>query len=244
MLKSVYENGGFYIGEYETGIEEAARNLTLYVWDGSANDGDGDYVQANLNDIDLDNDDWYYTVSGPAVIKQNVLPYNGITLPQAEVKAETLATGGKEASLLFGLQWDLVLKHLSNKEVATNLLTGDSHTWGNYYDTAYEIPNNATFKYSINYGATFINDEYSKTNSESVLLTTGAYDSFSKFNIYDLAGNVEEWTLEYTSDTNNPCAVRGGNFNYYGSSFPASLRYYYNTPMHSDYRFGFRTSLY
>ena len=40
---------------------------------------------------------------------------------------------------MFGVQWDLVLKHLSNKGVSESLLKTDSSTWGNYYNQPFEI---------------------------------------------------------------------------------------------------------
>lgn len=44
----------------------------------------------------------------------------------------------------------------------------------------------------------------------SILLTTGASDTCKKMNIYDLAGNVEEYTLESgTVSTTKPCICRG-----------------------------------
>ena len=42
-----------------------------------------------------------------------------------------------------------------------------------------------------------------------MLLTTGASEDAKKMNIYDFAGNAWEWTLEKTSSTSSPCAVRG-----------------------------------
>jgi formylglycine-generating sulfatase enzyme len=75
------------------------------------------------------------------------------------------------------------------------------------------------------------------------LLSTGASDTFSKQGIYDLAGNVWEWTLEYTTNPNYPSARRGGcNFNI-GAECTATSR---NNSETSDmYRStGFRTALY
>ena len=77
-----------------------------------------------------------------------------------------------------------------------------------------------------------------------MLLTTGASEDTKKMNIYDFAGNVYEWTLEtYTSNTNNPSAIRGGNYYYNGSNYPASFRGNISTT--SSYNdLGFRPSLY
>ena len=75
-----------------------------------------------------------------------------------------------------------------------------------------------------------------------MLLTTGASNDFSKQNIYDIAGNVNEWTLEYTFNTERPYARRGGS--YWDGSFecPASCRKTV-LPGSSD-SIGFRVSLY
>lgn len=101
-------------------------------------------------------------------------------------------------------------------------------------------------KYSSNNGTTFTAcpNPYKKESSSSILLTTGADNSFSVQNIYDIAGNVDEWTLENTSNTNCPCAPREGFYLTTGSSLPASN--YVNRDATSSLGFvrGFRVSLY
>ena len=62
-------------------------------------------------------------------------------------------------------------------------------------------------------------------------------------NIYDLAGNVVEWTLEKSTDTDSPCAYRGGGCNFSGSGGPASYRNDDSTS-YSTYVIGFRPALY
>ena len=158
---------------------------------------------------------------------------------------------------MFGVQWDLVLKHLSNKGVSDSLLKTDSSTWGNYHNQAFTIDRG---KYSqaspwitfIDYTTPTANKvtveggvstKVGTTYENSILLTTGASDNNSRYNIYDLAGNVFEWTLEKPANTNYPCAYRGGDFYYTGSSVPASYRDVSN-PIGSSFDIGFRCSLY
>ena len=88
-----------------------------------------------------------------------------------------------------------------------------------------------------------VSSAYTKPSNSYVLLTTGASNKFSLCNISDLAGNVWEWTLEYTSDTNGPCARRGGICSGDGSSYPTSYRARTNTAF-SGYVSGFRFTLY
>ena len=209
MLKSVYENGGFYIGKYEVGTE------TL----------------RTTKDVPLTT----------PVIKEGAYPYNYVTNKQAQEKSKELATGGKTTSLMFGIQWDLVLKHIENKNGKTQAeLKNDSTTWGNYNNAEFEITKG---KYSTNYGNTFteVKGTYPKPRS-SVLLTTGATERNSVLNIYDLAGNEFEWTLEKSTTANSPSVSRGGHYNSDGSNDPASYRTS-NTTSISYSNFSFRPAL-
>ena len=218
MLKSVYKNGGFYIGKYETGIEDAPRT--------SGNSS--------------------ITPTEVPVIKQNVYPYNYVTCSQAQTLASNMEHGDRTTSLLFGVQWDLTLKYLEKKGTSKADLGRDSTSWGNYGNNAWSITNE-NLKYA-EYKNSFLQSwttatEKSKTDSERILLSTGADESFSKMGIYDLAGNVWEWTLENASKTDYPCAIRGGSCAYTGSGSPASYRN--NSDAASvSYFYGFRCVLY
>ena len=212
MLKSVYQNGGFYIGKYETGTETARTRTS-----GSS--------------------------STAPVIKQNAYPYNYVTCSQAQTLASNMEHGDRTTSLMFGVQWDLVMKYLETKGTSQADLKTNSTSWGNYSNNAWNITN-ANLKYAPNGSGWTTATEKSKTANEEILLSTGADDSFSKMGIYDLAGNVWEWTLEYTSNTDNPCAIRGGNYYNSGSSIPAGNRnnFYFTTGLYADV--GFRLALY
>ena len=219
MLKSVYQNGGFYIGKYETGIENAPKT-----------DGDENTAPTEI-----------------PVIKQNAYPYNYVTCSQAQTLANNMKSGNHTSSLMFGVQWNLVLKYLETKGTSQMDLKTDSTSWGNYINNAWNITNSNS-KYAIyddkleNFdwtsGAYGIKDSYT-----SVLLSTGASDDFSKQGIYDLAGNVWEWTLEYASDSRYPCAIRGGYYNLSGNLYPAAYRGNHSTTNFLN-TFGFRVVLY
>ena len=223
MLKSVYENGGFYVGRYETGIAyDDVNGLRSF---GSA--------YSTLHEA-----------KQTPVIKANAYPYNWVRRTQAKVLAESMYSGDRTSSLMFGVQWDLVLAFMHNKgEVADSTLTGDSKTIGNYKDNLWNVTNTSA-KYSTDSGASWPACPKAKGESEaSILLTTGADTSFGVMNIYDIAGNVWEWTLEMTYDTSIPCASRGGVCVGSGSSYPASRRIDSGTSFSSGV-VGFRVSLY
>ena len=223
MLKSVYLNGGFYVGRYEAGIG------------------------TNRTSEGPTNSDGKYTIEGMPVpvSKADAYPYTWVTRTQAQNLASKVNSGAKTSSLMFGVQWDLVLAFMHNKgNIADSTLTSNSTAIGNYSDNLWTIKN-AKAQYSTNYGKTFTAcpNPFKKESSSDILLTTGADSSFSVQNIYDIAGNVWEWTLEKTSDTDNPCAFRGGFYSRTGSDIPAAYRSY-NSTDYSYVSIGFRVSLF
>ncbi len=198
MLKSIYTNGGFWIGRYEVGI-------------------DGDV--ARTSHIDITSDD-------RAVVKQNKIPYNYVTRDEAQKLATRMNYEECTSSLIFGVQWDLTLKHIENKIMEKNdnsdiktKLTSNSTTIGNYNNNLWNIAN-ANVKYSIDNGSSFDVCIYQKKSKSNVLLTTGADEDFLLMNIYDIAGNVWEWTLEFYT-TSYPCVSRGGSYSSDGLEYPA-----------------------
>lgn len=145
---------------------------------------------------------------------------------------------GATSTLCYGVQWDAAMKFVEDSTHSTS----NSTNWGNYYDNAWNITR-TTASYSEDDGESYtpITSNKEKTSSESFLLTTGASDSFKAKNIFDLAGNVYEWTMEADSSTGRVC--RGGRYGGNGSDYPASCRSSHD-PTISDYDFGFRSALY
>ena len=226
MLKSVYENGGFYVGRYEAGIDTTAgTNRT--------------------SNTDKNSNGKYTMPSTTPVSRADAYPYTWVTRTQAQNLASNVNSGTKTSSLMFGVQWDLVLAFMHNKgNIADSTLTSNSTTMGNYKVNLWTIKN-ANAKYSTNSGSTFTAcpNPFKKESESEILLTTGADSSFSVQNIYDIAGNVWKFTLERSPYTNVLCARRGGGFNVTGSDYPAALRFNVSTDF-SGFNIGFRVSLF
>ena len=243
MLKSVYENGGFYVGRYEAGIG------------------------TNRTSEGPTNSDGKYTIEGMPVpvSKADAYPYTYVTRTQAQNLASKVNAGTKTSSLMFGVQWDLVLAFMSKdtaKITSTDVLTKDSTTIGNYLNSTFDL-NRGKYAQYINaentwnnfdsaLGSIVVSNETTgkmkKTEQSSykngILLTTGGTEQSKVMNIYDIAGNVFEWTLEKTSfPPIHPCVHRGGYCDLTGSSDPVAYRDNGSSD-ESDSGTGFRVSLF
>ena len=82
-------------------------------------------------------------------------------------------------------------------------------------------------------------------------IATGSSDNTRTNNIYDLAGNMWEWTTETKIRKNNGnntnytfAVLRGGSFLSGGSNFAVVFRYGYSTVSFSNVNIGFRAVLY
>ena len=131
--------------------------------------------------------------------------------------------------LMYGIEWDSILNWLNgnatiskdgqNTAMGLTDLQTNSCSWGNFNDST---GNAATNK---GYPQTTGKSEYWKAN-----------------NIYDLAGNVWEWTQEKWS-TSTFRASRGGHYNFGGDKYPAAHRSSDIGSFTNEY-VGFRSSFY
>ena len=154
--------------------------------------------------------------STKAVVQKNNTNINNQTWYTMYKVCKTIKANDNVAtSMLWGCQWDATLRWMqtsSNSDVA-NFPT-NSEGKGNYSGTQGD------------------------TNTP---IPTGSNSSYSVNNIYDMAGNVCDWTIEAFNTYNR--VVRGGGYYRTASVYPASNRDY-SLPTDSGSNLGCRSTLY
>jgi len=166
------------------------------------------------------------STSNKISIKANQAPYNYVTRTQAVSLAEGFATkqGYKaKTKLVSSYAWDTTISFLQK----VNSDYGSSSEEGNY--------KNITFSYTDITGAS-----QTKASGSEVLVPTG--QTTPVCNIYDMGGNVWEWTTESYSNTNSPSALRGGGCNHNFANSPAGIRSHSSGTANAD--LGFRLTLF
>ena len=217
MIDSVEKYGGFYIGRYETG------NLNQ------------DVAVVQKGNTSISSQTWYtmYKKCKTLSDENNNIETSMIWGNQFDRTLMWLIESGEknnniETSMIWGNQWDRTLMWLiESGEKTKEEVISDSTSWGNY--------RNATFTYTNSSGSTV-----TKNQNFGTTIPTGSTEYTKANNIYDLAGNVWDWTMEANSSRGR--VVRGGNYDGNGSS-PARNRSY-DGPTYSYSNYGCRVSLY
>ena len=148
-------------------------------------------------------------------------------------KSPRLSTGGANVHMIWGTQWDQTLKWLIDTNNKTYKQVGsDSTSWGNYYNNSFTYYTNTS------------KSTATKASSSSKRIPSGAYEGANANNVFDLAGNVWDWTCESDgSGTGYYRYNRGGICSFYGYYSPAAYRNY-GVPYDSSNVVGLRCALY
>ena len=137
-----------------------------------------------------------------------------------------------ETGIIWGNQWDRTLIWLiESKNKTKEEICKNSTSWGNYED--------ATFEYLDNSGSKIV-----KELGHGVTIPTGSTEYTKANNIYDLVGNVNDFTIESTGSQRQ---CRGGYcFSTGMGLYPhtAAYRNNWSFPSGSGYSFGCRAMLY
>lgn len=224
MLASVNSNQGFYIGRYEVGFigETAKTTYTSYTTDPTQEEIDSETEKLV---VQKDAQIYNYVPWGSAM--DDITAYNCGTdeSPAYVIGAVELATNFDKVNNYSGVTSTLIYGiqwDMVLRYVADeNHNVNDSSSWGNYAPS----PN------------------------DGILQTTGKNSAWQAKKIYDLAGNIREYTMECASQMNNGSTnfdyrvVRGGDYDRIGTTHPASHRYS-NSPYDPYDYIGFRLALY
>ena len=131
-------------------------------------------------------------------------------------------TSPVHTNLIWGIQWDETLKWLIDSGEKTYAeVVSDSASWGNY--------SGVSFTYMLTSGITTdgAGTEAGETATKSIsatIIPTGSTERNKANNIYDLAGNMDEWTMEYNGYGGR--CFHGGSYENDGSYYPAHYRGY------------------
>ena len=273
---SVATYGGFYVARFEAG---EPTNASFYndkdgstYWqihyneDASINYGDN----TNKPDASKTYKDTYKTKNVTEqdgkkllpVSKKNTPSWNYISQTNSKTVSENMYGESKtiKSYLIDGTAWDTITQWVSD---STKKSVTDSTAWGNYYNANYTLKG----LYARHQGRTakdnvwrwfpayvYNNGSYTK-GSEYTEVATGVTvegdpTRNSACNIYDMAGNMWEWTTETgkhdskATDATNYAVLRGGSFDNSGDDAPVSRRDGYLRVDDCGVNFGFRVVLY
>ena len=193
--------GGFYIGRYEAGTS----NLTSSKIDFSKGYLTSDWTNTNFRAE--------YITSGKITTKAGEIPYYHADYETAQTMTQAMYDNNYvQSGLITGTMWDVVLNYLKSQDSTLNLV---STPWGNYNNT---ILTNCKGRYitvnSSNGSTSDITSNSDETRHYGVMTTASSEDT-KKNNIYDMAGNLWEWTEELAVDMSNSYyTMRSGGFNY------------------------------
>ena len=172
------------------------------------------------------------STSNKITVKAGQAPYNYVTRTQAKSLAEGFKTQQNYSSsvttkLVSSYAWDTAIAFIQK----TNSDYGRSSEEGNYMDSP-------TFNYTGI--ADTEKNKRTKANRSGTLIPTGQTTAVN--NIYDMGGNVFEWTTESCSLTGYPYTFRGGDYNDGFATYPAGYRT--NNSAYAGAYNGFRLTLF
>ena len=160
------------------------------------------------------------STSNAITVKAGQAPYNYIKYTDAKSLAEGFSEKqgytSVKSKLVSGYAWDTAIAFIQKK----NSDYGNSSKEGNYFNT--------TFSYT-GIGDTEVNKR-NKADRERILIPTGQTTAVN--NIYDMGGNVDEWSTEFCYDEWEKTTWytwRGGDYSDYYTSkiyvtYPAGIR--------------------
>ena len=208
-------NGPYWDGSYQNGIHPLAEtSIANAFWEDKTTQEYKDMV----NSVSV-NKGFYISRyeasqkdSATAQSKRNQQPWIDVSNTTA-ITASSNMKASINSHLIYGIEWDSILQWLLDsgatiasetrgniKTIKIDDIQKDSSSWGNYKNATGDAATSSGSKQPSG------TSEYWKVN-----------------NIYDLAGNVWEYTQEkYSTGTHS--VIRGGRYYYNGDHYPAVIR--------------------
>ena len=203
------------------------------------------------------------TITSKPTSKAKEIPYYFVDYETANQMSERMYNNSNYvgSQLITGTQWDVMLNYISDEKDKSveNASDDEKYTdlktncdWGNYNNIDLE---NCDGKYctfdptTCSMKSLWLNNTKKSNKHEEndrILLTTGSTEQVKKKNLYDVAGNLWEWTQEeaYTTEYSEIIYVRrGGSFYHKYDSNPACKRGS-NEYNYANFDRGFRVTLY
>ena len=209
---------GFYIGRYEAGTSKLtfANNKSLETPTETTNLSNENYTSDKVT-------------SGKITCKAGEIPYYHANYQTAVDMSKAMYSDSKyvESNLVTGTQWDRVMKFIS-KEVDYSDVKNTP--WGNYNNNTKVIYNQGQGRYIEVDGNNGIENGSFMTSDKGYhygIRTTASSEDVKKNNLYDLAGNLWEWTTESakpSGQTGTFKMLHGGSFGGGYADIPACCR--------------------
>ena len=193
--------GGFYIGRYEAGTSHLTSSKIDFSKGYSASDWQNTNFRAE------------YITSGKITTKAGEIPYYHADYETAQTMTQAMYDNNYvQSGLITGTMWDVALNYLKSQDSTLNLV---STPWGNYNNTTLTNCKGRYITVNSSNGSTSDITSNSDGTRHDGIMTTASSEDTKKNNIYDMAGNLWEWTEELAVDISNSYyMMRSGGFNY------------------------------
>lgn len=172
IKNQIEKYGGFYIARYEAGVS--------------------DDMQKNIHNISSTTNN----IQDIPVSKQGRLPWNYITLKNAKYNAQSMYKESNDinSDLITVYHWLYLAKWL----IQSGYNLDNTKDFGNFVDSKFGFSG----YYCIDYNKDYEYTSYEYTENKikqtyNMILSTGASETTRTNNIYDLAGNLIEYTNTY-----------------------------------------------
>lgn len=188
--------GGFYIGRYEAGTS----NLTS----STINFATGYGVKpSNWQNTDFRSEN---ITSGKITCKAGEIPYYHADYTTAKIMTKAMYATDNErknsvhSGLVTGTMWDVTLNYFKAQDSTLDL---KNTAWGNYTDTTLTNCKGRYIAVDSSNGVTSDIAQNTDGARHYGVMTCGSTEDVKKCNIYDMAGNLWEWTEEIAYDLSN-----------------------------------------